>query len=80
MVPHGIRPPGRWNKAFVNKITFTWPVVLKYVKIFTDFKAYMVYRGSLSLCDVRQQPVTCKSELFVLIEDNMACFNENTRE
>ena len=25
----------------------------------------------------RQQSVTWKSELFVLIEDDMACFNEN---
>ena len=28
----------------------------------------------------RQQPVTWKSELFVLIEDNMAFFNENKHE
>ena len=26
------------------------------------------------------KPVTWKSELFVLIEDNMACFNKNKRE
>ena len=43
---HGIRPPGKWNKAFVNEKTFTWPEVLKYVKIFTDFKSSMVYWGS----------------------------------
>ena len=38
--------PGKWNEAFVNKITFTWPGALKYVRILTDFKASMVYRGS----------------------------------
>ena len=43
---HGIRPPGKGNEAFVNKITFTWPEALKYVKIFTDFNASMVYWGS----------------------------------
>ena len=43
---HGIRPLGKWNEAFVDKITFTWPEALKYIKIFTDFKASMVYWGS----------------------------------
>ena len=43
---HGIRPPGKWNEAFVNKITFTWLEALKFVKICTDLKASMVYWGS----------------------------------
>ena len=42
---HGIRPPGKWNEAFSNKKTFTWPEALKYVMIFTDSKASMVYWG-----------------------------------
>ena len=46
MMSHGIRPPGKWNEAFVNKITFTRPEALKYGKSFTDFKASMVYCGS----------------------------------
>ena len=43
---HGIRPSGKWNEPFVNKITFTRPEALKYVKSFTDFKASMVHCGS----------------------------------
>ena len=31
---HGIRPPGKWNEACVNKKTFTSPEVLKADKIF----------------------------------------------
>ena len=38
----GIRPPSELKEAFVNKITCTWPVALKAVKIFRDFKASMV--------------------------------------
>ena len=40
---HGIRPPGKWNEACVNMKTFTSPEALKADKIFTDFKASMVY-------------------------------------
>ena len=40
---HGIRPPGKWNEAFVDMRTFTTPDALKAVKLFTDFKASMVY-------------------------------------
>ena len=40
---HGIRPPGKWNEACVNMKTFTLPEALKADKIFTDFKASMVY-------------------------------------
>ena len=42
----GIKAPGTWNEAFVNKITLTRPEALKYVKSFTDFKASMVYCDS----------------------------------
>ena len=38
----GIRPPGKWNEAFVNMRSFTSPEALKYIKIFTDFKASMI--------------------------------------
>ena len=53
---HGIRPPGKWNEAFVDKITFTWPEALKYVKIFTSRRLWCI--GVLLwtifiLCDVR---------------------------
>ena len=59
---HGIRPPGKWNEACVNMKTFTSPEALKADKIFTDFKASMVYgfqmgffyEPSLSLCNVGQ--------------------------
>ena len=40
---HGIRPPGKWNEAYVSMRTFRSPEALKAVKIFTDFKAFMVY-------------------------------------
>ena len=40
---HGIRPPGKRNEACVNMKTFTSPEALKVDKIFTDFKASMVY-------------------------------------
>ena len=43
MISHGIRPPGKWNEAFVNMKAFTSPEALKAGKIFTDFKASMVY-------------------------------------
>ena len=43
MMSHGIRPPGKWNEACVNMKTFTSPEALKAYKIFTDFKASMVY-------------------------------------
>ena len=43
MMSHGIRPPGKWNESYVNMRTFTAPEALKAVKIFTDFKASMVY-------------------------------------
>ena len=41
---HGIRPSGKWNKACGNMKTFTSPEALKANKIYTDFKASMVYR------------------------------------
>ena len=55
MMSHGIRPPGKWNEAYVNMKTFTSPEALKADKIFTEFKASMVYGvpPSLSLCNVR---------------------------
>ena len=62
---HGIRPPGKWNEAFVNKITSTWPEALKYVKDFHRLQCvYSVlgffYEPSLSFCDVRWNAVmTC---------------------
>ena len=40
---HGIRPPGKWNEAYVNMGRLTSTEALKAVKIFTDFKASMVY-------------------------------------
>ena len=40
---HGIRQPGKRNEAYVIMRTFTFPKALKAVKIFTDFKAFMVY-------------------------------------
>ena len=40
---HGNRPPGKWNEARVHMKTFTSPEALKADKIFTDFKASMVY-------------------------------------
>ena len=40
---HGIKPPCKWNKACVNMKTFTSPEALKAGKIFTHFKASMVY-------------------------------------
>ena len=43
MMSHGIRPPGKRNEAYVNMKTFASPKALKAVKIFTDFKAFMVY-------------------------------------
>ena len=53
---HGIRPPAKWNEAFVNKMTFTWPEALKYVKIFRLQGVYGVLgifnEPSLSFCDV----------------------------
>ena len=45
-MPHGIRPPGKWNEAYVNMTTFTSPEALKAVMIFTDLKASMVHWGS----------------------------------
>ena len=54
---HGIRPPGKWNEAFVNMKTFASPEALKADKIFTDFEASMVgffYEPSLSFCNVIQ--------------------------
>ena len=44
---YGIRAPGKWNEAYVNIRTFTSPEAFKAVKIFTYFKACMVY-GVLS--------------------------------
>ena len=43
MTSHRIKPPGKWNEACVNMKTFTSPEALKTDKIFTDFKASMVY-------------------------------------
>ena len=43
MMSHGIKRPGKWNEASANMKTFTSPEVLKADKIFTDFKASMVY-------------------------------------
>ena len=43
MMSHGIKPPGKWKEACVNMKTFTSPEALKVDKIFTDFKAFMVY-------------------------------------
>ena len=40
---HGIIPLGKINEAYVNMRTFTSPEALKAVKIFTDFKALIVY-------------------------------------
>ena len=47
MMSHGIRPPGKWNEAYVDMRTFPSPEALKAVKNFTHFKASMVYGGSL---------------------------------
>ena len=56
---HGIRPPGKWNEACLNMKNFTSPEALKADKIFTDFKASMVYgvlvsfyEPSLFVCNV----------------------------
>ena len=54
---HGIRPLGKWNEACVNMKTFTSQQALKADKIFTDFKASMVYGVLLwtifiSLCNI----------------------------
>ena len=35
------------KQAYVNMRTLTSPEALKAVKIFTDFKAFMLYRGIL---------------------------------
>ena len=43
MITHGIRPPGKRNETYVNMSTFTSPKALKAVKIFTYFKAFMMY-------------------------------------
>ena len=40
---YSIRPPGKWNQVYVKMKTFTSPEALKAAKIFTDFKASMVY-------------------------------------
>ena len=40
---HGIRPPGKWNEAYVNMRTFSSPQALKAVKNFPDFRDSMVY-------------------------------------
>ena len=42
-MPHGIRPPGKWNEACVNMKTFTSPEAFRADKIITDFKVSMVY-------------------------------------
>ena len=49
---HGIRPPGKWNEAYVNIRTFTSSEGLMAVKIFTDFKTSLVYRTHTGLPEV----------------------------
>ena len=45
MMSQCIRPPGEWNETYVNMRAFTSQGALKAVKIFTDFKASLVYMG-----------------------------------
>ena len=52
---YGIRPPGKWNEAFVNKITFKWSESLKYVNITKGVYGVLGFFNEpfLSFCDVR---------------------------
>ena len=43
MMSHGIRPPDKENEAYVNMRSFTSQEALNAVKIFTYFKASLVY-------------------------------------
>ena len=89
MMSYGIRPPGKLNEAYVNMKTFTSPEVLKSVKIFTDFKASMVYaffcESALSFCDVKWNAVmaylyhSISSINKYKIQINFRCLNLNAQ-